>query len=253
MRESDAPLTGCTGDPPSSAWVRAGRPVAPAGREGQRVSRVRTIGVLGAGRVGTAVARQSLRAGYDVLVATAADPSEISLIVEVMAPGARAVTAAEAVRGSDVVVLSVPLRRYRTLDPELFAGRVVVDAMNYWPETDGHLPVMEGEVSTSEVVQTHLAGARLVKTLNHIGYHDLESDHSPAGSPGRRALAVAGDDEEARALVGEVVDRLGYDAVDAGPLAAGRALEPGTAVFSGRHDAGTLRALLTLAAAPARY
>lgn len=216
------------------------------------MSGVRTIGVLGAGRVGTAVARQALRAGYDVLVATASDPSQIELIVEVMAPGARAVTAAEAVRGSDVVVLSVPMRRYLTLDPDLLAGRVVVDAMNYWPETDSHLPEMEGDLSTSEVVQDHLAGARLVKTLNHIGYHELESDHAPAGSPGRRALAVAGNDDEARTLVGEVVDRLGYDVVDAGPLAAGRALEPGTPVFSGWHDAETLRELLALAAEPAR-
>jgi len=216
------------------------------------VSRVRTIGVLGAGRVGTTVARQALRAGYDVLVATASDPAEIELIVEVMAPGARAVTAAEAVGGSDVVVLSVPMRRYDTLDPALLAGRVVVDAMNYWPETDGRLPVMDGEPSTSEVVQDFLAGARLVKTLNHIGYHELETDHSPAGTPGRRALAVAGDDDGARNLVGEVVDRLGYDVVDVGPLAAGRALEPGTEIFSGRHDAEGLRALLTAVAQPAR-
>jgi 8-hydroxy-5-deazaflavin:NADPH oxidoreductase len=193
-----------------------------------------------------------MRAGYDVLVATASDPAEIELIVEVMAPGARAVTAAEAATGSDVVVLSVPMRRYDTLDPALLAGRVVVDAMNYWPETDGHLPVMEGEASTSEVVQDFLAGARLVKTLNHIGYHELETDHSPAGTPGRRALAVAGDDDDARTLVGEVVDRLGYDVVDAGPLAAGRALEPGAEIFSGRHDAESLRALLAAVAAPAR-
>ncbi|WP_052436949.1 NAD(P)-binding domain-containing protein [Georgenia sp. SUBG003] len=216
------------------------------------MSRVRTIGVLGAGRVGTAVARQALRAGYEVLVATASDPSQIALIVEVTAPGARAVTAAEAVGGSDVVVLSVPMRRYDTLDPALLAGRVVVDAMNYWPATDGRLPVMEGERSTSEVVQDFLAGARLVKTLNHIGYHELETDHSPAGSPGRRALAVAGDDDEARSLVGEVVDRLGYDVVEAGPLAAGRVLEPGTEIFAGRHDGEALRALLATVREPAR-
>jgi 8-hydroxy-5-deazaflavin:NADPH oxidoreductase len=212
--------------------------------EGSWVSRVRTIGVLGAGRVGTAVARQALRAGYDVLVATASAPSEIALIVEVMAPGARAVTAAEAVEASDVVVISVPMRRYDTLDPHLLAGHVVVDAMNYWPETDGHLPVMEGELSTSEVVQDFLTGARVVKTLNHIGYHELETDHSPAGTPARRALAVAGNDAEARALVGEMVDRLGYDVVDAGALVAGRAFEPGTAAFAGRHDAESLELLV---------
>ncbi|MPV38784.1 NADPH-dependent F420 reductase [Georgenia subflava] len=202
-----------------------------------------TIGILGAGRVGTAIARQALRAGYDVVVATAADPAEISLIVEVMAPGARAVTAAEAA-AADLVVIAVPMRKYDTLDPELLASRVVVDVMNHWAETDGDVPDLDGASSTSEAVQAHLAGARVVKTLNHIGYHELESDHVPAGAPGRRALAVAGDDDDARAVVADLIERLGFDAVDAGPLAAGRALEPGTEIFAGRHDRAELTRLL---------
>ncbi|MFH5823623.1 hypothetical protein [Georgenia sp. AZ-5] len=99
------------------------------------------------------------------------------------------------------------------------------------------------------MVQDFLPGARLVKSLNHIGYHELETDHSPAGTPGRRALAVAGDDDAARAAVTGLVERLGYDAVDAGPLAAGAALEPGTEIFNGRHDGAALEALLEAARA----
>ncbi len=213
-----------------------------------------TLGILGAGRVGTAIARQGLRAGYDVAIAASGDPAAIELIVEVMAPGARAVTAAEAAQAADLVVLAVPLNRYATLDPDMLAGRVVVDAMNYWAETDGHIPALATARSTSEMVADHLPGARLVKTLNHIGYHELETDHAPAGTPGRRALAVAGDDHAARVSVMGLIERLGFDAVDAGPLAAGVALEPGTEIFTGRHDRTGLVGLLERARAtqPAR-
>jgi len=117
--------------------------------------------------------------------------------------------------------------------------------MNYWQETDGNIAALAAAPSSSEMVQEFLAGARLVKTLNHIGYHELETDHSPAGTPGRRALAVAGDDDAARAVVMAMVDRLGYDAVDAGALAAGVVFEPGTEIFTGRHDREGLGALLT--------
>lgn len=201
-----------------------------------------TLGILGAGRVGTAIARQALWAGYDVAIAASGDPADIALIVDVMAPGARAVTAAEAAQAGGLVVLAVPLRRYDTLDPDMLTGRIVVDAMNYWAETDGRLPALETARSSSEMVAEHLPGVRLVKTLNHIGYHELETDHTPAGTPGRRALAVAGDEDAARASVMELIDRLGYDAVDAGALAAGAAFEPGTEIFTGRHDRARPRA-----------
>jgi predicted dinucleotide-binding enzyme len=211
---------------------------------GHSEPRLGTVGVLGAGRVGTAVARQVIRAGYDVLIAASSDPADIELIVGVMAPGARAVTAAEVAARSDLVILSLPLHRYRSLDPASLRGKVVVDAMNSWPESDGEIPELTGSPSSSEMVQEFLVGARLVKTLNHIGYHELETDGTPPGTPGRRALAVAGDDPEARGAVMDLVEQIGYDAVDAGPLAAGAASEPGTPVFDGRHDAGALRELL---------
>ncbi len=207
--------------------------------------RTGTVGILGVGRVGTAVARQVMRAGHPVLIAASGDPSAIELIVEVVSPGATPVSAAEAVRGADVVVLSIPLHRYRTLDPMLLAGKVVIDAMNYWPENDGDIPELTtGETTSSEMVQEFLAGARVVKTLNHISYHELETDHLPPGTPGRRALAVAGDDPQACAVVRELVEELGYDAVDAGPLSGGAALEPGTEIFNGSHDRATMELLL---------
>lgn len=211
---------------------------------------IRTIGILGAGRVGTAVAREALKAGYEVRIATAKPVEDIALIVEIITPGAVAVTAAEAAE-SDVVVLALPLHKFRTLDPAALAGRVVIDAMNYWEPTDGAMPEMHAGRGTSEVVQDFLGASRVVKTLNHIGYHELESDGRPTGAQDRRALAAAGDDEAARAVVLAFIASLGYDAVDAGPLAAGRALEPGTEIFAGAHDAARLGEALERACAGA--
>lgn len=208
------------------------------------LARAATIAVLGAGRVGTAVARQALRAGYDVLIAASGDPVDIELIASIMAPGARAVTAAEAAAGGDVVVLSIPLGKVTTLDPDTLDGRIVIDAMNFWAETDGTMPALDDAVSSSHLVAGVLPGARLVKALNHIGYHDLDTDHRPARAPDRRALAVAGDDAAAKAVVAEFVDAIGFDVVDAGPLLAGLALEPETAVFTGVHTLGELKELL---------
>ncbi|QCU77005.1 NADP oxidoreductase [Citricoccus sp. SGAir0253] len=204
----------------------------------------RTIGVLGAGRVGTAVARQSLWAGYEVSIATAKPAAELAMIADIITPGARAVEAAEAA-AADLVVLAVPMHRFHTLDAEALAGRTVVDTMNYWAPVDGRIAALEADPrSTSEVVQDFLAASRVVKTLNHLGYRDLEALARPADHPDRRALALAGDDATARAAVGVFLDRLGYDPVDAGPLAAGRAFEPDTTIFATSHPADRMRALL---------
>jgi 8-hydroxy-5-deazaflavin:NADPH oxidoreductase len=197
---------------------------------------IETIGILGAGKVGTAIARQAVKAGYKVLMATARPSVEISLIVEMTAPGARAVSAEAAVRESDIVVLALPLNKYRMLDPALLAGKIVIDVMNYWAPTDGVLDEFEGDRSSSEIVQDHLAGARLVRTLNHIGYHELEEDGLPRGHADRRALAVAGDYPEARVLILGFIERLGFDAVDAGALINGRAFAAGTEIFARRHQ-----------------
>ncbi len=191
----------------------------------------KTIGILGAGRVGTALARRAVAAGYEVRVATAKPAAEIALLLEIMAPGARADEAQAVIAGSDIVILALPLSKYRALRPELFAGKVVVDAMNYWAPTDGVIPEFEGNRSSSEVVQDHLPGARLVRSFNHMGYHEIDEAARPAGDPQRRALALAGDDGEARDLVAGFIDRIGFDPVDAGPLAASRGFATGGPIF----------------------
>jgi predicted dinucleotide-binding enzyme len=190
------------------------------------------IAVLGAGHSGPVIARVSVEAGYQVSIAASGDPEKIELITQVLVPGAKPRWAADAVEESDIVVLAIPLHKFAALDASLVAGKLVIDAMNYWPPVDGVQDMFEDrEHGSSEIVQRRLAQATVVKTLNHLGYHQLEDERRPAGSPDRRALGVASDDPRAAGVVAELVERVGYDAVRLGSLSAGRVLEPGGPVF----------------------
>jgi predicted dinucleotide-binding enzyme len=193
------------------------------------------LAVLGAGHVGPVIARLAIAAGYPVAIATSGDPDDIALITELVIPGARPRWASDAIADADIVVLAIPLHRFAELDPGLLAGKIVVDAMNYWPASDGVLTAFEdGSANTrssSEIVARRLAGSAVVKALNHIGYHELEDRARPAGAPDRQAAGLAGDDPAAVAAVAELTSRLGYDPVRLGGLRAGRVLQPGGPVF----------------------
>ena len=192
-----------------------------------------------------AVARAALDAGLAVNVAASGAADDIALIAEIITPGATAHTAQDAVADADLVVAAVPLNKYRTLDPAMLEGKIVVDVMNHWAEVDGSLAeVSEDPRGTSEIVSAHLAGSRIVKTLNHIGYHEIEDDARRGSNDGRRALAIAGDDPEAVSAVTELIDRLGFEPVQAGPLTVGVAFEAGTPIFFGSFDADGMRVAL---------
>jgi predicted dinucleotide-binding enzyme len=190
------------------------------------------IAVIGVGHAGPVIARVVMDAGYPVSIAGSGAPDQIALLAQVLTPGADARWTADAAAEADIVVLSIPLHRFATLDPSLFAGKTVIDAMNYWPPIDGVQEPFESRgVGSSEIVQGRLTQSRVVKTLNQIGYHDLEDWRRPAGAADRLAIGIAGDDAAAVEQVAELVERIGYDALRLDSLEAGRGLEPGNAVF----------------------
>jgi predicted dinucleotide-binding enzyme len=204
------------------------------------------VGIVGAGKFGTALARAAVAAGYDVAISGSGPADDIALTVDVLAPGARATTTDEVVRHADIIVLAVPTHRFRELSRDRFAGKILIDAMNYWEPVDGDDPELTTAADgTSTIVQQHFPSARVVKSLNQLGYHQLEENLRPKGAPNRIAIAAAGDDRLAVRRVMRLIDRLGFDPVDAGPLSNGLALEPDGSPIATTYNADQLSRLLS--------
>jgi predicted dinucleotide-binding enzyme len=204
------------------------------------------LGIVGAGKFGTTLARAAIAAGYDVVMSASGPPDVIALTVDVLAPGARTATTEEVVNQADVIVLAVPTHRFRELPRDLFAGKILVDAMNYWEPVDGVDPELATAADgTSVVVQERFPSARVVKSLNQLGYHELDEHSRPKGAPDRVAVGAAGDDRLAVREVMRLVDRLGFDPVDVGPLENGLALEPDGSPFAATYTADELSRLVS--------
>jgi predicted dinucleotide-binding enzyme len=156
-----------------------------------------------------------------------------------------ATTARDAAAQADIVLLALPLGKHRSIPVDALAGKLVLDAMNYWWEVDGFRDdLTDPRTSSSELVQAFLPDARVVKAFNHMGYHDLDEQGRPHGEPGRKAIAIAGDHPADLEVVAKLVDDLGFDPVIAGPLAEGIRMEPHTELFGADVDAAEVRAML---------
>ena len=205
-----------------------------------------TFGIIGAGNIGSHVARALTQRGYDVVIANSRGPETLAELVAELGPHARAATAQEAAEAADVAVVTVPLRAYREVPVEPLAGKIVLDTNNYYWERDGRIPELDrGEATTSGLLQAHLPGSKVVKAFNHITSGDITTDGTPAGTPNRRALGTASDYPEAIEFVTRLYDELGFDTVSAGPLAESWRLERDRPAYVVRQNAEELRENLT--------
>jgi 8-hydroxy-5-deazaflavin:NADPH oxidoreductase len=208
-----------------------------------------TIGFIGAGNIGQAVARLVVAHGYDVVMSNSRGPHTLTDVVAALGPHADADTPKGAAERGDLVVVTIPLKAYRSVPVEPLAGKVVIDTNNYYPSRDGHIAELDEKTTTSAgLLQAHLPTSHVVKAFNHIMSTHLGEHARPAGAPDRRALAIAGDDADAKATVARLVDELGYDVVDAGPLAESWRIEPDTPGYGPWLDADGMRAALAGAA-----
>jgi 8-hydroxy-5-deazaflavin:NADPH oxidoreductase len=203
------------------------------------------IGLIGAGNIGSTLARLAVSNGHDVMISNSRGPETLAGLVSHLGERATAGTAARAAEFGDVVVVTIPLKNYRRVPPAELANKIVIDTNNYYPKRDGQIPELDsGAVTTSELLAAHLPESRVVKAFNNIYYADLAAQGQPAGTPGRRALPIAADDAEAKKVVAGLIEEFGFDAIDAGGLAEGRRFQRDTPAYVTRLDAAGLRAAL---------
>jgi hypothetical protein len=203
---------------------------------------MKTIGLIGAGHIGSQVARLAAKNGYDVVISNSRGPDTLSNLVAELGSRARAATPVEAATAGDIVVVTIPLKNYRSVPVAPLAGKIVIDTNNYYPQRDGHIPELDNEsTTTSELLQAHLPQSKVVKAFNHIYAAQLTTDGLPAGAKNRRALVIAGNDREAKATVTHLLDQFGFDTVDAGPLSEGWRIQRDTPGYGPRRTAEELR------------
>ena len=191
-----------------------------------------TVGIIGSGMIGGTVARLSVAAGYNVVVSNSRGPETLAELVAELGPLAAAGTAGQAAGEGDLVVVSVPVKAFAEVPAKPLAGTPVLDTGNYYPQRDGNIAELDtGALTSSGLLQRYLPEAKIVKVFNNIFFRHLGSLARPHGAPDRSALPIAGDDEQAKAVVTMYLDAIGYDAVDAGPLAESWRQEPGTPAY----------------------
>ena len=183
-----------------------------------------------------------------MVVSNSRGPETLTELVAELGPNARAAASTDAAKAGDIVVVTLPLKNYRSVPVEPLAGKIVIDTNNYYPQRDGQIPELDNEsTTTSELLQAHLPASKVVKAFNHIYAAQITTDGQPAGSKNRRGLVIAGDDRDAKARVKELLDQFGFDTVDAGPLKEGWRIQRATPGYGPRRTADQLRGDLAAA------
>jgi 8-hydroxy-5-deazaflavin:NADPH oxidoreductase len=209
---------------------------------------VTTIGLIGAGHIGSQVARAAIASGYDVVISNSRGPETLTDLVSELGPRARAGTTQEAATAGDLVIVAIPLKAIGDVPVEPLVGKVVIDTNHYYPGRDGTIAALdEGSLTSSGLLQVRLPNAHVVKAFNHIYARQITTDGTPPRTRNRRALVIAGDDLVAKAQVAELIDGFGFDVVDVGPLAESWRIEPGTPGYVTRLNSEELTAALAAA------
>ncbi|TFC29792.1 NADP oxidoreductase [Cryobacterium sp. TMT2-18-3] len=201
-----------------------------------------TLGIIGAGNIGSQLARLGVANGYDVVVSNSRGPETLTDLIGELGPHSRAATPAEAATAGDLVVVTIPLHQIHTLPTTELAGKLVIDTNNYYPQRDGDIAALDDEsTTTAELLRDRLPESTIVKAFNHIYAADLTEHGQPAGSVNRRALVIASDDASAAATVTALLDRFGYDTVNVGALSEGWRIQRDTPGYGPRLNAAELR------------
>jgi predicted dinucleotide-binding enzyme len=199
------------------------------------------MGIIGAGHIGSQIARKAVQLGYDVVISNSRGPETLADLVAELGGKARAATAPDAAAAADFAVVTVPFGHYRDIPAQPLAGKVVIDTNNYYWERDGHIAALDkGEATVSGLLQEHLADSRVAKGFNHIPAADITSTGTPAGTENRRALATASDHDDAAALVTALYDEFGFDTVNIGPLSESWRVERDRPAYVVRQNAAEL-------------
>jgi len=191
-----------------------------------------TVGIIGSGLIGGTVARLSVAVGHQVVLSNSRGPETLEELAAELGPLARAATAEQAAEAGDLAVVSIPVKAFSDVPVKPLAGQPVLDTGNYYPQRDGHIEELDtGAITSSGLLQRYLPESQVVKVFNNIVVKHLRNLARPSGADGRSALPIAGDDPAAKATVTAYLDSIGYDAVDAGPLAESWRQEPGAPVY----------------------
>ena len=203
------------------------------------------IGIIGAGHIGGTTARLFIDAGHEVAISNSRGPETLRDLIGSLGPNARATTAEDAARFGEIVLVAIPLKDYRSLPAADLRGKIVIDAMNYYPNRDGHYTQLDaGNTTSSELLAAHLPGARVVKAFNTIWFEHLKTKgNKTAAIDERRVIFVSGDDAEAKGAVAKLIEEIGFGPYDLGTLAQSGEQQPDSAVYNRDVTVAEARAL----------